>query len=133
MDIDKYISILKEGKLIEERDVKQLCEKAKEIFLEESNVQPISTPVTICGDIHGQFFDLLELFRTGGEIPNTSYIFLGDFVDRGYNSIESLSLLLCYKVKKKKKRKDCLKNINLIEKRKKNLMRKIAIFGIILY
>lgn len=100
MDIDKYISTLKEGKLIEERDIKQLCEKAKEIFLEESNVQPISAPVTICGDIHGQFYDLLELFRTGGEIPNTSYIFLGDFVDRGYNSIESLSLLLCYKVKK---------------------------------
>jgi len=44
--------------------------------LEESNVQPVSSPVTVCGDIHGQFFDLLELFRTGGEVPDTSYVFM---------------------------------------------------------
>jgi serine/threonine-protein phosphatase 6 catalytic subunit len=44
--------------------------------MEESNVQPVSSPVTICGDIHGQFFDLLELFRTGSEIPATNYIFM---------------------------------------------------------
>lgn len=44
--------------------------------MEESNVQPVSSPVTVCGDIHGQFHDLLELFRTGGECPGTSYIFM---------------------------------------------------------
>ena len=44
--------------------------------MEESNVQPIAAPVTICGDIHGQFYDLLELFRIGGEIPNRSYVFM---------------------------------------------------------
>lgn len=44
--------------------------------MEESNVQPVCSPVTICGDIHGQYFDLLELFRHGGEIPNTRYIFM---------------------------------------------------------
>jgi serine/threonine-protein phosphatase 6 catalytic subunit len=82
-----------------ERDVRSLCEKVKEIFLEESNVQPISAPVTICGDIHGQFYDLCELFRNGGDIPNAKYVFLGDYVDRGYNSVETLEYLLCLKLK----------------------------------
>ena len=59
----------------------------------------MSAPVTICGDIHGQFHDLLELFNKGGEIPATRYIFMGDFVDRGYNSVETFQLLLCLKLK----------------------------------
>jgi len=99
MDLDKYISNLKEGQCLPERDLRMVCEKVKEILIEESNVQPVSAPVTICGDIHGQFYDLLELFRTGGEIPNTSYIFIGDFVDRGYNSVETFELLLCLKLR----------------------------------
>ena len=50
--------------------------QVKELLLEESTVQPVAGPVTVCGDIHGQFHDLLELFRTGGECPDTSYIFM---------------------------------------------------------
>ncbi|KAH7532306.1 hypothetical protein FEM48_Zijuj04G0006000 [Ziziphus jujuba var. spinosa] len=72
--------------------VRVLCEKAKEIFMEESNVQPVKSPVTICGDIHGQFHDLAELFRIGGKCPDTNYLFMGDYVDRGYYSVETVTL-----------------------------------------
>jgi serine/threonine-protein phosphatase 6 catalytic subunit len=48
----------------------------KEILVEESNVQPVNSPVTVCGDIHGQFHDLMKLFETGGEVPTTNYIFM---------------------------------------------------------
>ena len=79
--------------------MRQLCFKAREILLEEGNIQRIDPPVTICGDIHGQFFDLQELFRVGGDCPDTHYLFLGDFVDRGANSVETFLLLLALKVR----------------------------------
>ena len=50
--------------------------QVKDILAEESNVQPVRSPVTVCGDIHGQFFDLLKLFKVGGDVPQTSYIFM---------------------------------------------------------
>lgn len=53
----------------------------------------------MCGDIHGQYFDLMELFHVGGEIPHTNYIFMGDFVDRGRHSVETLQLLMVYKAR----------------------------------
>ena len=96
---DKWLSQLKEAKCLPEGDLRQLCQKAKEIFIEESNVQYITAPVIICGDIHGQLYDLFKLFKKGGEIPNSRYVFLGDYVDRGYNSVEVIELLLALKVK----------------------------------
>ena len=96
---DKWLEDLKEMKLLSERDLKLLCEKAKEIFIEESNVQNVSAPVIICGDIHGQIYDLFELFKKGGDMPNSRYIFMGDYVDRGYNGVEVLELLLALKIK----------------------------------
>jgi len=50
--------------------------QVKEILVEESNVQPVNSPVTVCGDIHGQFHDLMKLFDTGGDVPSTNYIFM---------------------------------------------------------
>jgi hypothetical protein len=56
--------------------MKALCTRVRDILLEESNVHTVQSPVTVCGDIHGQFWDVLEIFRQGGEVPDTSYIFM---------------------------------------------------------
>jgi len=98
-DLDRQIEQLRRCDLIKESEVKQLCIKAREILSEEPNVTPIDAPVTICGDIHGQFYDLMELFKVGGDCPDTNYLFLGDFVDRGFYSVETFLLLLALKVR----------------------------------
>lgn len=176
---DEWLEAAKNCKYLSEFHMKQLCEIVKEYMMEESNIQPVATPVTICGDIHGQFYDLLELFRVAGGMPNetapeaptttehvitaadieppssitnpklqkkmklggakhpgpttpseevsdqsqlnseqvsdfeeddstekqqvraqnANFVFLGDYVDRGYFSLETLTLLLCLKAK----------------------------------
>lgn len=79
--------------------MKFITEKAIEIFSNETNTQPVRSPVTVCGDVHGQLHDLVELFTIGGDVPYTNYLFLGDFVDRGYYSVETVSLLVSLKVR----------------------------------
>ena len=80
-------------------EIKFLCTKALEIFMEEPVLLEVSAPVNICGDTHGQYNDLLRLFEFGGRPPQTNYLFLGDYVDRGKNSVETMGLLLAYKIK----------------------------------
>ena len=97
--LEKQIEDLFNCKFLPEEEVKDLCSKAKEIFIKEPNIQIVHCPVTVCGDIHGQYHDLLELFKVGGYAPDTNYLFLGDYVDRGCFSVESVSLLLALKLK----------------------------------
>mmetsp|Transcript_56383 Transcript_56383/g.125849 ORF Transcript_56383/g.125849 Transcript_56383/m.125849 type:complete len:307 (-) Transcript_56383:57-977(-) len=97
--LDRQIQELNECKPLTEAEVEALCEKAREVLLEESNVQEIQAPVIICGDIHAQFHDLMEIFRIGGPCPDTNYLFMGDYVDRGYYSVETVTLLICLKVR----------------------------------
>ncbi|KAK9414837.1 putative Calcineurin-like phosphoesterase [Seiridium unicorne] len=176
--LDEWLEEAKQCHYLPEPVMKQLCEIVKEVLMEESNIQPVVTPVTICGDIHGQFYDLLELFRVAGGMPgetaveapksakpvisadmieppteitnpklrkkiktrrnskgeheetevdeddepspgaapnssrpssqeltpsvnnpNMRFVFLGDFVDRGYFSLETFTLLMCLKAK----------------------------------
>jgi serine/threonine-protein phosphatase 6 catalytic subunit len=98
-NLDELIDTVLQCKIISEEEVKILCRRVKALLFEESNAQPVQAPVTICGDVHGQFWDLLELLQKGGPIPEERYIFLGDFVDRGYNSVETILLLFLYKLK----------------------------------
>ena len=93
-DLDRQIEQLRRCEIIKESEVKALCAKAREILVEESNVQRVDSPVTV----HGQFYDLKELFKVGGDVPDTNYLFMGDFVDRGFYSVETFLLLLALKV-----------------------------------
>jgi len=99
--LDEMIEHLLKCEPLSEAQIKQLTDKAREILIEESNVQPVRAPVTVCGDIHGQFHDLMELFRIGGVAPDTNFLFQGDYVDRGYFSVETVTLLVCLKVRYK--------------------------------
>uniref|UniRef100_A0A7N0V6M7 Serine/threonine-protein phosphatase n=1 Tax=Kalanchoe fedtschenkoi TaxID=63787 RepID=A0A7N0V6M7_KALFE len=82
-----------------ESEIRHLCLAAKQIFLSQPNLLQLEAPINICGDIHGQYPDLLRLFEYGGFPPDSNYLFLGDYVDRGKQSIETIALLLCYKIK----------------------------------
>ncbi|XP_017778589.1 PREDICTED: serine/threonine-protein phosphatase PP1-gamma catalytic subunit B-like [Nicrophorus vespilloides] len=84
---------------LDENDMRLLCLKVREILMSQPNLLELETPIVIAGDIHGQFHDLLKIFEGGGYPPHVNYLFLGDYVDRGKNSLETISLLFAYKVK----------------------------------
>lgn len=99
IQIDKIIKNLQSTILPSTEEALQICAAATRIFLCEPSVLRLGGPLTVVGDIHGQFYDLLNIFRLFGSVDCTRYVFLGDIVDRGANSVETILLLLCLKVR----------------------------------
>ena len=122
IDLDECIERLYRKELLADSVIEAICAKAKDLLMKESNVVHIAAPVTVVGDIHGQFFDMIEIFKIGGFCPDTNYLFLGecfsavegvschvltggiaivtgDYVDRGLFSVETISLLVCLKLR----------------------------------
>jgi hypothetical protein len=83
VDIDKLLEKASHGELLDEPEIKIICLLAQDILAAEENVKRVQAPIICAGDVHGQFHDLIELFKVGGVPPDTNYIFLGDYVDRG--------------------------------------------------
>mmetsp|Transcript_123747 Transcript_123747/g.214519 ORF Transcript_123747/g.214519 Transcript_123747/m.214519 type:complete len:306 (-) Transcript_123747:115-1032(-) len=91
----------KPGKLVQvpEPGLKSLCAAVREIILSQSAFLELEAPLQVLGDVHGQYYDLLRMFEYGGFPPKSNYLFLGDYVDRGKQSLETITLLLAFKVK----------------------------------
>mmetsp|Transcript_27347 Transcript_27347/g.84760 ORF Transcript_27347/g.84760 Transcript_27347/m.84760 type:complete len:295 (-) Transcript_27347:552-1436(-) len=100
--IDKLLEVRggKPGKQVQlpENDVKSVALKSREVIMSQSALLELEAPIKICGDIHGQYYDLLRLFENGGFPPTANYLFLGDYVDRGRHSVETIVLLYAFKI-----------------------------------
>lgn len=108
LDIDDMIQRLLDvgytGKVskslcLKNNEIVAICQAAREVFLSQPTLIELSPPVKIVGDVHGQYSDLIRLFEMCGFPPAANYLFLGDYVDRGKQSLETILLLLCYKIK----------------------------------
>ncbi|KAF9905177.1 hypothetical protein EC991_001939 [Linnemannia zychae] len=108
VDIDEMISKLLDagysGKIaknicLRNNEIVYICHAAREVFLSQPTLIELNAPVKIVGDIHGQYTDLLRMFEMCGFPPSANFLFLGDYVDRGKMSLETILLLFCYKIK----------------------------------
>ena len=101
--IEKLLSVRgnKPGKQVDlkEDEIKFLIDKSLQIIKEQKMLVELEAPLHVCGDIHGQYYDLLRIFEHCGYPGAYNYLFLGDYVDRGKQSLETVCLLLCYKIK----------------------------------
>ena len=108
IDLDDFIKRLLDagyaGKVtksvcLKNAEIVAICQRAREVFLSQPALLELDAPVKIVGDVHGQYTDLIRMFEMCGFPPNSNYLFLGDYVDRGKQSLETILLLLCYKLK----------------------------------
>ena len=102
LDFDNIFETISKGEHLPEPTVVSLLNIVRPILFEEPNVLELSSPITVCGDIHGQLFDLFKLFDIAGHISpdnNNVYLFMGDYVDRGYYSLETFAYLIALKIK----------------------------------
>lgn len=83
----------------EKWEIELICMKAREVFLSQPSLLKLKSPTKVVGDVHGQFPDLLRILKLSGDPSETGYLFLGDYVDRGKQSLETITLLLLYKIK----------------------------------
>ena len=97
--IKKLLNNEKKNVKLSEKEIEYLCHHSREILKSQPVLLELSAPLKICGDIHGQFHDLIQLFEIVGYPETTNFLFLGDYVDRGKQSLETISLLLAYKIK----------------------------------
>jgi diadenosine tetraphosphatase ApaH/serine/threonine PP2A family protein phosphatase len=99
MDLDRIIQLCRAHEPIAEKEIVILLKVARQVLIEEGTLLNLALPMTVCGDIHGQLYDLFRLFELGGDPGSTRYLFLGDYVDRGFFSVETFALLIAYKIK----------------------------------
>ncbi|KAH7327244.1 serine/threonine-protein phosphatase-like protein PP-Z [Rhexocercosporidium sp. MPI-PUGE-AT-0058] len=107
-DVDDYIKRLLDagyagkstkGVVLRNAEISSICSRVREIFLAQPPLIELEAPVKIVGDIHGQYSDLIRMFEMCGFPPSANFLFLGDYVDRGKHSLETILLLMCYKIK----------------------------------
>ena len=108
IDLDDYIKRLLDaayagkvtkGVCLKNAEIVAICHRAREVFLSQPALLELEAPVKIVGDVHGQYTDLIRMFEMCGFPPSSNFLFLGDYVDRGKQSLETILLLLCYKLK----------------------------------
>ncbi|KAL3958778.1 hypothetical protein ACCO45_006940 [Purpureocillium lilacinum] len=94
-----YAGKVTKGVCLKNAEIVAICQRAREVFLSQPALLELDAPVKIVGDVHGQYTDLIRMFEMCGFPPTSNYLFLGDYVDRGKQSLETILLLLCYKIK----------------------------------
>ncbi|KAF4591993.1 Serine/threonine-protein phosphatase PP-Z [Ophiocordyceps camponoti-floridani] len=94
-----YAGKVTKGVCLKNAEIVAICQRAREVFLSQPALLELDAPVKIVGDVHGQYTDLIRMFEMCGFPPMANYLFLGDYVDRGKQSLETILLLLCYKLK----------------------------------